>query len=378
MRHVQKSDECFRRIFEDGPLGIAIVSSDHQFIKVNKTFCEMVGYTEQELFALTFLDLIHPEDFDKNVQLAQQLFGGEGLSHKEERLIRKDGQIRWINLTTSIIRDEAETSSYGLVMVEDITQHKQMEIERERLYKRIFQTERLATIGRLTSSLSHAISNPMQAIQGALNLALEELENPSELANFLHLSLKESEQVIQLLSRLRYAYLPKAQAVEIFDLNPLLQEAIALARRELKRQSVTLQTNLAPDPPPLTAVAGQLYLVFLSLLLNLSDAIGAAGGGELRLNSYALPQMVQIEFSTNVSVVPDRLGPNRLGPNRLAPVADEPVGVSKEEVFTNLGLSFSHDIVVAHNGTMDISQQDGGITCSIELPCSAPDLPESQ
>ncbi len=368
MRHVQKKDECFRRIFEDGPLGIAIVSPDYRFIEVNKTFCEMVGYTEQELFALTFLDLIHPEDVDKNVQLAQQLFGGEKPSHRiAKRLIEKDGQIRWINLTVSIIRDEAETSPYGLVMIEDITKHKRMEIECERLYKRVFQTERLATIGRLTSSLSHAISNPMQAIQGALNLALEELENPSELANFLHLSLKESEQVIRLLSRLRYAYLPKAQAVETFDLNPLLQEAIALARRELKRQGVVLHTNLAPDLPPLTAGADQLYLVFLSLLLNLSDAIGAAGGGELQLNSYALPQMVQIEFSTDVSVVPNRLGP----------VVGEPVGVSKEEVFTSLGLSFSHDIVVAHNGTMDISQQDGGITCSIELPCSAPDLPES-
>ena len=77
MKYVQKSDEYFRRIFEDGPLGIAIVSLDYGFIEVNKTLCQMVGYTESELLALTFLDLIHPEDVDKNEQLAQQLFGGE-------------------------------------------------------------------------------------------------------------------------------------------------------------------------------------------------------------------------------------------------------------------------------------------------------------
>jgi PAS domain S-box-containing protein len=370
MKHAQKSDEYFCRVFEDGPLGIAIVSLDYGFVEVNKTFCQMVGYTEPELLALTLLDLIHPEDADKKGQLSQQLFGGERPAHKiEKRLIKKDGQLRWVNLTASIIRDEAETSPYSLVMIEDITRYKRMEIERDRLYQRVFQAERLATIGRLTSSLSHAISNPMQAIQGALNLALEELENPSKLVNFLHLSLRESEQVVHLLNRLRHAYLPKAQAEEILDLNQLLQETIVLARRELNQQSVTLQANLASDPPPLTAVAGQLYLVFLSLLLNLSDAIGAVGGGELRLDSYTSPQMVRVEFSTGVAVPPDWLGPNWLG----TPVVGEPVDVSEEEAFTSFGLSFSRDIIVAHNGTMEFSQQGGRITCSIELPCSAPD-----
>jgi PAS domain S-box-containing protein len=364
MKYVQKSDEYFCRIFEDGPLGIAIVSLDYGFIEVNKTLCQMVGYTESELFTLTLLDLIHPEDVDKNGQLAQQLFGGERPSGRiEKRLIKKDGQLRWVNLTASIIRDGAETSPYSLVMIEDITRYKRMETERDRLYQRVFQTERLTTIGRLTSSLSHAMSNPMQAIQGALNLALEELENPSELANFLDLSLKESEQVVRLLSRLRYAYLPKAQAAELLDLNQLLQETITLARRELKRQDVVLQADLAPDLPLLTVVADQLYLAFLSLLLNLSDAIGAAGGGELRLNSYPVPQMVRVEFSTDVSALPNWLGP----------VVGEPADVSEEEAFTTLGLSFSHDIIVVHNGTMEFSQRTGGIRCRIELPCSAPD-----
>ena len=375
---MQRSSEYFRRIFEDGPLGIAIVGLDYRFIEVNKTLCQMVGYTEQELFALTFVDLIHLDDIDQNAPLAQQLFGGERPSSRiEKRLIKGDGQIRWVNLTVSLIHDEAETAPYSLVMIEDITRYKRMEIERDRLYQRVFQTERLATIGRLTSSLAHAITNPMQAIQGALNLALEELENPSELANFLHLSLKESEQVVRLLSYLRYDYFPQAQAAEFLDLNQLLQETIVLVRKELKRQRVTLQTDLAPDPPPLMAVAGQLYLVFLSLLFNLSDAIGAVGGGELRLNSRVLPQMVQIEFSTDVSVLPNQLGPNQLAPNWLDPngvdPVNKPVDISEEEMFTSLGLSFSHDIIVAHNGTMEFSQQGGGIRCRIILPCSAPD-----
>jgi PAS domain S-box-containing protein len=363
MRYAQKSDECFRRIFEDGPLGIAVVNSDYRFIEVNKTLCEMVGYTEQELLALTFFDLIHPEDADKNVQLAQQLFNGERPSYEiEKRLIKKDGQTRWINLTASLIRDEAETPPNGLVMIEDITKRKRIEIEREHLYKRVFETERLTTIGRLTSSLFHEMSNAMQAIQGALNLALEELNNPAELANYLRLSLKESEQLVRLLSRLRHSYLPQVQAVETLDLNQLLQETITLARRELKRHQVTLQTNLAPDLPFLTAVANQLYLVFLSVLLNLSDAMGVAGGGELRLKAYALSKMVRIEFSTDVSIIS---------------ITGKPVDVLTEEMFASLGLSFSHHLIMAHNGTMNVSQQNGGIICSIELPCSGSDLPES-
>lgn len=239
-----------------------------------------------------------------------------------------------------------------------------MKIEYEHLDKRILQTERLTTIGRLTANLSHEMNNSMQAIQGALSLALEQVDEPSELATFLRLSLEEAEKVGQLLNRLRYAYFSRAEVSATFDLNYFLEEAITLARGELKRQKVTVQANLTPDLPPVIGVTDQLYLVFLSLLLNLGDAIGAADGGELQLRSYTLPQMVGIEFSTDVSIV--------------STASESHISESdtwQKELIAGLGLSFSYDIIVAHSGTMALSRQNGGIICSVELPCSMSDSP---
>jgi GAF domain-containing protein len=223
--------------------------------------------------------------------------------------------------------------------------------ERERLNKQILQSERLAIVGRLTASLSHEINNPMQAIHGALTLALEELDNPQELSTYIQMSLKESKRVVQLISRMRQIYRPQGEAPEQIDLNLLLQEVITIARKELRRRSVTLQVDLAHHLPLIVAIPSQLHLVFLSLILNLGDAIGAAGGGELTLQSWATAKDLVVKLTANAPSItlPD---------------------VSQQELSSSLGLSLSYDIIAAHSGTLHFSQQDQQIICRIDLPLS--------
>jgi two-component system NtrC family sensor kinase len=229
------------------------------------------------------------------------------------------------------------------------TQTLNLMAERERLHQHILQAERLATIGRLTASLSHEINNPMQAIQGALTLALEELDNPKELNEYLQMSLHESERVVQQINRMRQLYRPQNDKVELLNLNKLLEEVIAIARKELKRQKVTLRLNLAPKLPAIRAVANQLHIVFLSHILNLSDAINTKGGGELELRTLGLPQAVEVEFlTTELSIFDSGLTPPK----------------------ENLDISsyLSHEIITAHGGVIECSQKDKFISLTIHLP----------
>ncbi|MFQ5611066.1 MAG: GAF domain-containing protein [Anaerolineae bacterium] len=226
--------------------------------------------------------------------------------------------------------------------------------ERERLHRQILQSERLATMGRLTATLSHEINNPMQVIQSALALALEELDNPEEVAAYLQMCQTESARVVRLLNRMRRVYRPQESRLVSLDLNQALQEAIALARKELKRQKVKLQTDLAPNLPHLTAVVDQLHLVFLSLLLNWSDAIGAAGGGNLRIRSYALARVIQIEFSSDASSFIS---------NDVAFT-----GTDSRPYDLDLGMFLSQDIIAACNGSIKVEQQAGQTVCLIQLP----------
>jgi len=340
---------------------LAIVDQGYQFLEVNQRLCQMVAYTEGELGDLGLADITHPEDAAKSDPLAQQLCSGEISSYQLElRCAKKNGEIFWVKLTASPLGEKNDT----LLMIEDIAEHKRLAMESERLHQQIAQTERLVVVGRCTSGLSHQINNSMQVVQGILSLALEELDNPIELTSYLNLSLTESARIVQLLNRLRHVFSARVEPLETVDPNQLVQETITLVRRELKRQNVTLQINLAFNLPSITTKPGQLYLVFLSLLLNLSDTMGMAGGGELHLRSYALFQAVEIKFSTDIAT-------ESITNESYIAESDE----WQQQIAAGLGLTFSREIVIALGGNMRLSQQSGRIICSVELPLSTPDVP---
>lgn len=122
---LREREERFRLAFEDGPIGMAFVGRDFKLLKVNKVFCKMLEYTEAEISKLTFVDITHPEDIDKDVQLAKQVFKGKRASYKiEKRYIKKNGEILWANLTATVIRNQEGKVLYGLAMIEDVTERK--------------------------------------------------------------------------------------------------------------------------------------------------------------------------------------------------------------------------------------------------------------
>ncbi|HEY85832.1 MAG TPA: GAF domain-containing protein, partial [Chloroflexi bacterium] len=166
----------------------------------------------------------------------KQIIGALSLANK------KNGDFDDADLT--LLSTAAEMIALAVGNARLHTQTLAIMDERERLHHQVLYAERLATVGRLTASLSHEINNPMQAIQGALNLALEELDSPEDLTVYLQLSLVESERVIQLLSRMRQIYRPQNDNSERINLNDILQEAISLANKEFRRQKITLRADL--------------------------------------------------------------------------------------------------------------------------------------
>ncbi|MCB0174756.1 MAG: GAF domain-containing protein [Anaerolineae bacterium] len=234
--------------------------------------------------------------------------------------------------------------------------------ERERLYNQMTQSERLVTVGRLTASLSHEINNPMQAIQGALNLALEELDRPAELTNYIQMSLNESKHVVQLVSRMRQLYRPQSEKPRLLNINALIQDAAAIGQQELKRKKVDLVIDLDPRLP-LTVITGhQLQLVFVNLILNLGEVIGMSGQGVLRLRSRALPEVIQIAFCSEAATLDiDRW---------IKTLQLEPKQKMAE---VNFSTSMSYEIIAAHHGAIYFKQHDQEVSWYIEIPILTPE-----
>jgi PAS domain S-box-containing protein len=135
---LRESEERFRRIFEDGPLGMMISDLHFSTLKVNKAFCEMLGYSEQELLERNIEDITYPEDVEKSVKLSKQALRGKiPLFSIEKRYVKKTGEILWVNLTATTIRDQEGSVLYAMSMVEDISERKAAEQERELLISQL-------------------------------------------------------------------------------------------------------------------------------------------------------------------------------------------------------------------------------------------------
>jgi PAS domain S-box-containing protein len=147
-QQLRHSEERFRRLFDEGPIGMVIGNMQQQFIKVNLAFCQMLGYSEAELLQLQITDITYPEDMLKNQELISLALTGKIPNYQlEKRYLRKDGQIVWGHLAVSIFFDDAGQPLYFLAKVEDITNRKQAEEALRRSEAMLMRAQEIAHLG---------------------------------------------------------------------------------------------------------------------------------------------------------------------------------------------------------------------------------------
>lgn len=140
------SEEQFRLSFERSPAGMAMMSPAFRFVRANDAFCRMIGYSEAELTALTFTDITHPDERQRDLYQAQRLLTGEiDRCDVEKRYLHKNGDIVWARVSAALVHDGENTPLYFLSIIQDITAWKKAEQalhESESRYQRIVETAR--------------------------------------------------------------------------------------------------------------------------------------------------------------------------------------------------------------------------------------------
>lgn len=141
---VQKVDhhELFEQIYNQAPIGIALVAPTGQWMKVNPAFCCMLGYTSDELMDLSYQDITHPEDSPQDVICSYELLEGNSKENQyEKRYINKNGDILWTSLHVSLVRSEiTDEPLYFICHIVDITDRKMSEqklLHTEEMFKLI-------------------------------------------------------------------------------------------------------------------------------------------------------------------------------------------------------------------------------------------------
>jgi PAS domain S-box-containing protein len=125
---LRESEARFRGIFTGAPTGIALASREGRFLHVNPAFCEFLGYSEQELLSKTIPDITHPDDREWTDEVRRQIWEGEKplIRSYEKRYLRKDGQVVWGKVSTTLIHDARGEASCSISHVEDSTDSHRM------------------------------------------------------------------------------------------------------------------------------------------------------------------------------------------------------------------------------------------------------------
>ncbi|WP_448700091.1 PAS domain S-box protein [Mucilaginibacter sp. AW1-3] len=136
-------EQQFRSAFENATIGMALVSLDGKWMKVNHVLCDLLGYTREELMAITFQQITHPDDLEHDLGMVIKVLDGEINNYQiDKRYIHKDGSIIWALLSVSLVRDNGGIPLHFVSQIENVTLRRSAEMklrESEAKYRKIFE-----------------------------------------------------------------------------------------------------------------------------------------------------------------------------------------------------------------------------------------------
>ena len=180
-RQLRESEERFRKIFENAVIGIAIADWEGRLEHCNPAYCKLLGYSEEELQQIKLEFLIHPEDKNATLLEMRRLKNGElSFFEIENRCLHKDGHPVWVNRFVSILRYERNKPPHLLVLVNDVSVHKQAKEQLDQLNQALVERSNLAEqrafyIQQLAIELSKAEDRERQRLASVLHDDLQQM-----------------------------------------------------------------------------------------------------------------------------------------------------------------------------------------------------------
>lgn len=231
--------------------------------------------------------------------------------------------------------------------------------ELERTHSHLLHSEKLAAVGRLAASIAHEFNNPLFGIRNVL-VGLRELPClTAEDRELTTLAVGECDRVTGLIRDLQGFQRPSAARRSPVDLHKTLDAVLLLCRRELSVKRAVLEKAYAADLPAVWGVEDQLRQVFLNLLTNAMDALGA-GGGTIRVSTEVLPGVAAVRVQDDGAGIPAEA---------LGRVFEPFFTTRAEGKGTGLGLSISHGIVASHGGSIEVESRLGrGTAFTVRIP----------
>lgn len=273
------------------------------------------------------------------------------------------GEALTMGITATAVRDDLGELSAAVCVLHDLTRIR--ELEQRRVEQQLFESEKLAAVGRLAATLAHEINNPLEAIKNSLYLVESHLPETDQNARFLQIARKETERVSGIIRQVLGFYRPLVVR-EPSEVNAVLEEAMTLLDRQLRQHRVTVRTDLEADLPSVSTPADLLKQIVLNLLINAQEAMPE--GGSLHI-ATRLSRETDTEFLAGRYVLIQVRDTGSGIEDEQLPYIFDPFYSTKGAKGTGLGLWVSQTIVQDHGGQIKVQSRIGrGTTFTVALP----------
>jgi PAS domain S-box-containing protein len=354
---LRKSEQQFRDLIENSPVGISIIQNDRLVYEnpKQKKICSLATETSM----IKFLDRVHPEDIHKFKEAHKSVVSGDHDTVEIDFRIYPppgsggNGDMRWLQCRATRFQYQSQDAV-------DITEAKQLEHQ-------LLIKNKMLSLGRVAAGIAHEIRNPLTGINTYLytiedlcesdHLAAEDIEIIRQILGQIQVASNKIESVIK---RVMDFSKPGAPRMVRTNINESLEEAIKLSSVTLRKNGIKFDKSLAPDLPKCYADPHLIEQVVLNLITNAARAMEKLPNGNKRveIKSFSQNNTLCIHVADN--------GPGV--PSELKEKIFDPFFTTKEDG-SGIGLNIAQRIVADHNGSISLdTSRWGGAEFKIELP----------
>jgi len=354
---LKESEERFRSIVENSPVGIVIGATPFTFKYVNPRFSEMTGYTEEELLSHDISMLLDKKTLDLVVDRFKRRQKGEDVPTVYEiEYLRKDGIKRLAEMRISLSK-KPDGTPLIINQILDVTDHKHLQ-------QQLIQSQKMEAIGTLAGGIAHDFNNLLTVIKGYSDICLMQIDEKDD--SFKQISaIRSASDKAEALTKQILAFSKKqVYKPQIIEINHLLTELEPVTQR-LVSKTIKVEMILASNISAIKADPTQIEQVMINLIVNARDALN----NEVRENA---PRLITIETE---EVILDKSFPeDRKGKHIVISVSDTGSGMRKEvqdKIFdpfyttketgkgTGLGLATVYGILKQNNATIQVFSELG-------------------
>jgi len=348
---LQKERDFIDAVLETAGALVVVLDRDGRILRFNRACEQATGYSSEEVLGRHKWELfVIPDEVNGVKAIYERLLEGEPRSNYENYWKGKDGSLRRISWSNTVLTDPNGRVDYIVSAGLDITDFKQMQ---EQLRK----TERIAELGTLASGMAHEIGTPMNVILGRAEYLFQRVTDEGTKKGLATI-VTQVERITKVMNQLLAFARRKTPERRAVDLSQAIDDSLEMFHERMAHSRITVKKVIEANVPWVHADRDQLIQVLINLVIN---------------SIHAMPEGGQLRLSLNREDSHVRLGVSDTGQGMAEEICSkvfEPFFTTKDfGKGTGLGLTVVKGIIEEHGGTIDVESMAGkGTTFWIRLP----------